>query len=435
MKKGIMFVLTTIVVVLLSVYIGWTGEFNVKGYEGTELLIVTPSGPHADFIRAIAPEFEAMTGVKVSVEENPYAQYHDKVVLDLTSKTGNYDLITVNNMWKGEFIDVGDFLEPIDRFLSDPRFPNPQIEGIVPKLWETYYGSYKGHSYGFPFLPDAMIFCYNKEMFTVAGLTELPGTWEEVYDYGKKLTIDIDGDGKADQYGFALMAGGQIQTMCMYSALLYAYGGRFFDESLNPQFSSSAGIEAMKMFVKLLDVAPPGSLEADIGEAVNMMSQGLTAMMLQWPAAILIPLEDPAKSRVVGKVGYAVPPNKATPLGGWGLCMSRFIPEKRKEASYLFMTWFFSPEIDLRKARGGMTPCRTASYQDPEALKKYPYLRVFGETLSYGIEWPPIPPIDEIFNYISTYCSKALIGELSPEEAMRQLDREVERVLKLRGMK
>ncbi|MEN3189208.1 MAG: hypothetical protein ABDK94_10595 [Atribacterota bacterium] len=38
-------------------------------------------------------------------------------------------------------------------------------------------------------------------------------------------------------------------------------------------------------------------------------------------------------------------------------------------------------------------------------------------------------------NYISAYCSKALIGELSPEEAMRQLDREVERVLKLRGMK
>jgi len=435
--KNKMLLFTTIILIVSGITsVCWSAEsFNIRDYAGTTIKIGTSGGPHVDFIERITPEFEAMTGIKVIVEADPYAQYHDKLILDLSSRTGNYDLITVNNMWKGELIDAGNYLEPIDRFINDPHFPDPQIEGIVPKLWKTYYGDYKGKTYGFPFLPDAMIFCINKEMFAKAGLSEAPSTWEQVYEYGKKLTQDVDGDGKIDQYGFALMAGGKIQTMCTYSALLYAYGGRFFDEQLNPQFSSDAGIKAMKMFIKLLDVSPPEALEADIGEAVNQMAQGLTAMMLQWPAAILVPLEDPTKSKVVGKIDYTLPPNRVTPLGGWGMAMSRFIPEKRKKASYLFMDWFFSPEIDLRKALGGMTPCRTASYQSEEALERYPYLSVFGETLSMGIEWPPIPPIDEIFNYISRYCSKALIGELSPEEAMRQLDKEVERVLEFSGMK
>jgi len=436
MKNKILLLITVITTMLGITSVCWSsGDFNIRDYEGTTIKIGTGAGPHLDFIEEVAPEFEAMTGIKVIAEGNPYAQHHDKLILDLSSKTGNYDLLMVNNMWKGEFIDAGDFLEPIDRFINDPHFPDPQIEGIVPKLWEVYYGDYKGVTYGFPFLPDAMVFCLNKEMFAKAGLPGAPNTWEQVYEYGKKLTQDIDGDGKIDQYGFALMAGGEIQTMCTHSALLYAYGGRFFDEQLNPQFSSDAGIKAMKMFIKLLDIAPPGALEADIGEAINQMAQGLTAMMLQWPAAILVPLEDPAQSKVVGKIGYTLAPNRVTPFGGWGMCMSRFIPEKRKKASYLFMDWFFSPEMDLRKALGGMTPCRTASYQDKKALEKYPYLSVFGETLSFGVEWPPIPPIDEIFNYISLYCSKALIGELSAEDAMSKLDKEVERVLEFSGMK
>lgn len=410
-------------------------RFNIKDYKGTEVRIAV-GGAIADAIEELSSEFETLTGIKVVVEGNPYAQHHDKLILDLSSKTGNYDLLQMNNMWKGEFIDAGNYLEPIGQFINDPRFPDPQIEGIIPALWETYYGEYKGKTYGFPFLPDAMVFCFNKEMFAKAGLSKPPRTWEEVYEYGKKLTIDNDGDGEMDQYGFALMAGGKIQTMCTYSALLFGYGGRFFDEELNPQFSSDTSVEAMKMFIKLLDVAPPGALEADIGEAVNQMAQGQTAMMLQWPAAILGVVEDPAKSKVVGKIEYAAPPNDATPFGGWGMTMSRFISEKRKEASYLFMDWFFSPEMDKKRTiKFGHLPIRIATYKDEEVLKKYPYLPVFTKTLPMGVQWPPIPPINEIFDYISLYCHKALIGELSAEEAMRELDEEVERVLEFSGMK
>ena len=60
-------------------------------------------------------------------------------------------------------------------------------------------------SYAVPDEFTTLALYYNKEMFTNAGLNpnKLPESWQEFIEYAKKLTKDLDADGKPEQYGFA----------------------------------------------------------------------------------------------------------------------------------------------------------------------------------------------------------------------------------------
>jgi len=393
-----------------------------RPYEGVELRLAMDYAEHVPFVEGVIPDFERDTGIKVTVELIPYVNYRDKVVLDLASETGNYHLLQTGANWFDEFVGEANYLEPLEPYFEDPRFADPQIDGILPNLWSVYSGQSGGSAHGFPFIPDAMVFAYNTDHFAQVGLSEPPKTWDEVLDYGRRLTRDTDGDGTVDRYGFALMAGGRVQTAVMYTALLFGYGGREYDAQGNPMFDTEAGVKAMEMFVKLLEIAPPAALETDYSESAQQMAQGLTSMVITWPGAVLAPLEDPDKSSVVGDIAYAAPPNEATIIGGFSIAMSRFITDREKEAAYMFLSYFTGPEVDKQKALAGLTPIRIATYEDREVLEAYPYFGQYRHVLGVGIPFSPRPGSTDAWKHMQEYSTRAFLGELSPADAVRQMN-------------
>ena len=91
-------------------------------------------------------------------------------------------------------------LEPLDPFIAkDPDFNS---EDFFPVFREAF--DYKGQSYGVSKDFNAYVLFYNKKMFEEAGIERPPTTWQELYDFSKKLTKDTDGDGKTDQYGMVV---------------------------------------------------------------------------------------------------------------------------------------------------------------------------------------------------------------------------------------
>ena len=401
-------------------------------YAGTELQFSMDYVEMVGFVDGLTEEFEQETGIKVTVELIPYLNYRDKIILDLSSKTGNYNLMQTAAMWMEEFVNQADYLEPLNQYLEDDRFPDPQIDGIMPNLWSGYNGEYQNQVYGVPFIPDGMVFLYNTEMFAEVGLSEPPKTWDDVLEYGEKLTRDTDGDGKLDQYGFALMAGGRVQTAVMFTALLFAYGGHEYDANGDPSFNTEAGVKAMETFVKLLEISPPAALESDLAETVQQMAQGLTAMSISWPAAVLAPLEDPEKSKVVGQIAYSAPPNESSIIGGFSLAISQFIPQNEKEASYLFLNWFSGPDVDKRKALAGLTPIRTATYEDDQVLAQYPYLKEFRNVLAVGTPFSSRPGGTDAWKYLQEYATMAFLGQASPQDVVQQMNDAVQKMFDAR---
>lgn len=93
-----------------------------------------------------------------------------------------------------------DVLEPLDSYLeSDPDF---DLDDFFPVFRDAF--KYKGKNYGVSKDFNAYVLFYNKAMFKEAGLERAPQNWQELEEYARRLTLDKDGDGKTDQFGFVM---------------------------------------------------------------------------------------------------------------------------------------------------------------------------------------------------------------------------------------
>lgn len=386
-------------------------------YKGTtiNILSINPA------IAKMAPEFEKATGIKVNVTNLGYSEIHDKMALDFAAKKGDIDGFSFVYQWYGEFIGAQDAVLPLDELAKKPGFPELALDDYVPAALDTY-GKYNGKLIGLPIVGDVELLVYNKKMFAKAGLKEAPKTWDELVQYGKKLTIDTNGDRRPDQYGFGLMAGRGPQGAGTFMNLYYAHGGTvgFFDKDMQPQFNAPAGVKALTLMAKeLKPIAPPDSNTWDSAEMVNGFSQGKVAMGLIWPGGAGATV-DPTKSKVANDVGFALSPNNSSFLGGWAMGISRY--SKNPEATYLFISWLTHPATQVKYAQAGGAPARKSTLYDQELVKTYPWFPAVADNLATAKPMPKLPETEELIRYMSEEANDAVSGVKTPEKAAQDLN-------------
>lgn len=384
-----------------------------------------PAGPvtgHFGANAEAAKVFEELTGIASEWEEIPYDQQYQKIFLDLTSQSGTYDLIPLNYAWFGGFFS-GNHLEPIEGYLNDERFPAVDMSVFIPRLVEVYT-IYEGTQYGLPWLGDAMIFPYNTEHFTAAGLDPKapPSTWEQVVEYGQKLT-------SGDRYGFSLMGGRQVQVMCTYAAILFAQDVNFYDDAGRPQFATPEAIKAMQTMVELVPISPPASTTWDIVAAAEAVAQGVCSTEIQWPG-VLGSLNDP-EAPVYGQMAYAPPPGRG-PLGGWGSAISAY--SENKEATWLLLNYLTTPRIQKEYAPKGYAITAQALFADPEIQQIYPFAEAAGQAMATGYPWPRTQDSNDVFTIMTKHINAVVVGEADPDEASHAMDEEVLELRQERGM-
>src|SRR5713226_993028 len=81
------------------------GQNSAQPYAGVHLTISRWSGPDADAMKTLLPEFTKETGIQVTMDAITYDNLQQKQVLDFSTHTGNYDLVWV----------------PVDIFTQVPR--------------------------------------------------------------------------------------------------------------------------------------------------------------------------------------------------------------------------------------------------------------------------------------------------------------------------
>jgi multiple sugar transport system substrate-binding protein len=174
-------------------------------------------------------------------------------------------------------------------------------------------------------------------------------------------------DPKEGTFGF-VGRGLRNANMTLWTNFFLNYGGEFLDAKGNILTDGPEAIEATKLYQTLLTkVAPPGVAGFNWMESMAAFTQGRAAMWIDgvgWAP----PLENPAASRVVGKVGYTVVP--AGPKGqysatyGDGIGVAQASPNK--EAAYLLCQWIVSRAQGARLLQaGGGVPFRNSVLDDP----------------------------------------------------------------------
>ena len=196
-------------------------------------------------------------------------------------------------------------------------------------------------------------------------------------------------------------------------------------------------LAALKLFViDLKKYAPPGAAAFDSTERAREIAAKRGAMASVWPATITDIVENPAVSKVVGKMAYApipagpAPEGKHTPMmGNWILSIP--ITSPHKYWAYKFIEWATDPVIQKFYALAGGVPFRRSILEDPELSKRYPYFTAEARSLAATPFWRDRTPewfaIEEIFG---AYVNSALVGEISPEEALKRASAEIEEYMR-----
>jgi len=393
-------------------------------YEGTTLIVNFPAHPHYDAVMQILPEFTKETGIEVEVDQLPYLKMRERQTLELAQDEGEYDLIAYVVFSKADYV-YADQLENLAKYFMNPKLANPAydsddlIDGYVYNIGfaggnKGYLQGKTGSLFGIPYGSETSILGYRKDIFEKHGL-DVPETYDEMLDIACKIPELEPGMG-----GLSSRAASGHHASHAFLLHLAPLGGRVFDDEWNPIVNNAAGVKAAEALKTIVDCGPEGGKTFGFGEALGAFLNGDTAMFLD-TTVVAGQIDNPKKSKVVGKVGWALHPmgtRRGSQTGGFGIGIPA--NAENKEAAFLLMQWLTSKKGDKLVALAGGNPSRFSTHADVDVNAKFPHMSTFGEALKHADpDWRPIIPVwGKINADLGTTLSKVLTEDLDIQEAL-----------------
>ena len=333
------------------------------------------------------------------------------------------DVFYVHCSWAQQFIRQG-LLMPLNSYIEST--PNFNMDDMFPVGLTPYRAN--GTLYGLPYDAGPMALFYNKDMFDEAGLPYPTDDWvlDDLLDNAKKLTKDLNGDGRVDQWGIS----GTLTHETINAPVLAGFGARLVNEDETETLvTTPEAAEAFKWWIALdteHKVAPSPAQVSAIVEPFTFGRVGMTFggswMMERW-------LRYGTFDADVAHVP-AGPAGRYTTVAGSGYGISA--STKHAEAAWLYLSEYLSEEgVKFMWGRTGRgSPSRLSAWPDFIQAWEGKNVRVFEEMLNYGLFQRPISPAaPQAFNIINREIELMQLGRKSVEEGLQQIKKEVDAVL------
>ena len=386
-------------------------------------------------------EFQQKTGIHVEVlHRNDHAILGD---LDRgpSSDEDALDVIVVRHRLLGALVRKGQIRE-IDSFLADPATHDASFvpQEQLFRNWWRELSSYAGHTYGFPFTGLTTYLCYRKDLlndpinqrdFRIRYHRKLtpPRTWPEYNDVAEFFT-------RPEQHLYGTYIQGKQGLALWYEwlNLAYSFGGNILDSKHGWEYgdivvNSPQNVTATTEYLKLMTFSPPDTLHFGWDEALSALQQGHVFMGLLWNDQAPF-LEDPAVSKVAGKIGYARVPSDSDEAFSQLEGLTYLIPTESKRApeAYRFLEFALSREVQIRQALDGGTSLRKSTYEDPR-VKRLPYTAAFLGAIAVGKGKPTIPESPQITDAMVLRLSEIIRGQNTPQAGLDLLALDLQSIL------
>lgn len=408
----------------------WDLAKAAEPYRGITINAAFLDRPGYEAAIALTPQFEEITGIDVTWEQNPYENTREIEVLDFTSDQANYDIVLIDVVWIGEFAANG-WVVPLNTFYEDPALgdPNLNLEGFFPILLESF-GTWDGVVYGLPFDNYSGLMYYNRCMLENAGFDAPPATWEELLNtYGPALTKD-------GKYAFALQSRrGETQSADSFMRVIWPFGGSLLKDDFTPNLSSPESLAGLNFRQDLMQYMPPDIVSWDHDETVQGLAQGNVAIITEW-SGFYAYLASPDTSTITDCLGVAVEPagpaGSKPALGGFSLGVNADSSPEEQAASWLYIQWVTSEEMADDFILAGGVAGRKSPYEDPDLQAQYPYFGPLTESWEkYGnaIFRPRFPEWPQISEIIAQTGSEIMLGSVSVDDGVASIESQLTQIL------
>ena len=183
------------------------------------------------FERALAEFNETHPNIQVNLETVPWAEAQNQYVREVQAG-GGPDVAQMAFVWTRD-LATADLVINLDSYIeSSPPGTVTDMATFKEDFLGYDLGEYEGSIFGIPFSVDTFAMGYRPDLFEAAGVTAFPDNWDELVTVAEQLTVDKDGDGRTDQYGFCFPAGSGPTSGMWFLANYYLWSnGDWFIES------------------------------------------------------------------------------------------------------------------------------------------------------------------------------------------------------------
>lgn len=345
-------------------------------------------------------EKSEMYEVKATIMTNDSGQMHDQLLNSLSTKSGEYDVISMDVVWAGEFASAG-YLQTLDDLMMENGWkPTDFNQGSMDS------GKFSGKNYVLPYFPDLGFIYFRKDIVSPEDAAKLQSgdyTWEDLMAMGETYK----GEG-GTQYAYAFQSKQYEGLTCNVNE----FTGNWND--------ISGGLEAMKSFMDN-KLTPEDILNYTEGETANALLNGEAVFIRNWPYVngMLMTNEHTVKA---DQVDFAPLPEGGT-VGGWILGINA--NSANMDGAKEFLAFIAGPEGQkINATKGSYLPGFNALLEDEEVLKSNSLLENegFKKALSETISRPVVANYSEVSDEIQIKAHEFLSGNGTLEDSVKAIE-------------
>ncbi|MBS0319383.1 MAG: ABC transporter substrate-binding protein [Proteobacteria bacterium] len=391
---------------------------------------VAVGGPITKIIDGFAADFEKENpGIKLKPIYS--GSYQESIAKVLTAvKSG--DAPTTSILLSTDMFTLidEDAIVPFDDLVKTPE-DKAWLASFYPAFMENSQTG--GKTWGIPFQRSTIVMFYNKELFREAGLdpNKPPQNWTELTAAAQKLT-KRDASGNVTQWGIQIPSSGF--PYWLFQALAIQNGANLMNQAgTETYYDKPEVIGALQYWVDLVKkykVHPEGIVEW--GTTPKDFFEKKVAMMWTTTGNLTN-----VKNNAKFDFGVAMLPaskQRGSPTGGGNFYLFKKSTPAQREAAFKFVKWVTSPE---RAAQWGIdtgyVAVRPQAWDTP-VMKKYvegfPPAAVARDQLPYAKAELSTHDNQRVTKALNDGLQAALLGSKTPEAAMKDAQREADRLLK-----
>lgn len=347
----------------------------------------------------------------------PYAEQAERFMTALAAGTAP-DVEGIDLVLVPYFASIGAFEDITDKYQALPY--KDKLAKAMLRL-----GIWNGKVYALPFANDNSALIYNVDLFKKAGITKPPETWEELLEDAIKLTNKTEG-----RYGIVFAGADPGMTMFTWLPFVWGAGGKLISDDGKRCMlcEGTAALRALKLWVELAKkAAPPGCATYKYPDYYNAFITGKAAMIIggNWHL-ITIPHDAPTLNFSVAPIPRPANGTHSSFVGGDLIGITK--QSKHKEEAWEFIKFVHSKEAQVEVlAKHGVIPVRE-DFWNNIYFKKDPRWLIFTYGLKVG-RCPKTPKYNLLYTPMSTMMQNALSGKWTPEQALKWVCEQINRIL------
>ncbi len=363
----------------------------------------------------IARAFEAgHPGITVDVQLADWDSYWEKLRVQIAGGTPP-DVFAMSPPLYPDWQSRGVLLNLQPYLEADPT----TLDGVYP-VTLTAYQTPEGY-FGLPRDFQTIVLYYNKDMFDAAGVAypTADWTWDDLRAAAVKLTLDKDGDGRTDQWGFTADGYG---PEAMIAPMVRSYGGDLVDVAAKKTLLGSA--EAMAAFGLMHDMfAVDHSMPNDQEVASfgwDPFLAGVAAMTLSGHWSV----PDYSASALKWDIAPIPrgPKGRVTTVNSAGFVISK--DTKSPDAAFAFVKFATSEEGQTLAAKIGLAvPIRATVATSPAYLNQTSAPinhALFVDALAYAQPLPVFRGYEEWSTALGDNLNLVWTDQMTPEDGIAE---------------